>query len=393
MTKKEMILKVHKYTITQGAGKDTRWYTRIDEETKGGTKKKVARNTEEELYNLLYQHYFGNTGPTGRMTLEEFYPEWFRLKSTMAVRSSTLHRIDTDYRRFYLNEPESKTIMTTPLADLRKIDIQTWAYALIKKHNLTRKAYSNMTVVLRQVLDYLVEIDAIEINPFLRVKIKKQAFRKDGKKPAETQIFYGDEAKAIMELAYKLAEEKNDELYYAVPLFFLTGLRSGECLALSFDDFHADRNTLYVHRSLLGDDVMNADGTWMTRQYGVGDELKLNADPREVLVPDECFTIAEKVRRMQERKGIPYDGFLFHTKTPSNLGNKMRRLCEQLGIRIRSPHKIRKTYISELMNSGVDPDFIRAQVGHQDLHTTYHSYTYSTTRPQQQIDMLNKVLA
>ena len=269
---------------------------------------------------------------------------------------------------------------------------QTWAYALIRKYNLTRKAYSNMTVILRQALDYLVEIDAIELNPFLRVKIKKQAFRKDGKKPAETQIFYEDEARAIIELSYKLAEEKNDELYYAVPLFFRTGLRIGECLALSFDDFHKDRSILYVHRSLLGDDALNGDGAWMTRQYGIGDELKLNSDPREVIVPDECFAIAEKVRQMQERKGMPYDGFLFHAKTPSNLGNKIRRLCQRLDIKIRSPHKIRKTYISELMNSGVDPDFVRAQVGHQDLQTTYRSYTYSTTRPDEQLEAINKAL-
>lgn len=143
----------------------------------------------------------------------------------------------------------------------------------------------------------------------------------------------------------------------------------------------------------MSDDVMNEDGTWVTRQYGVGDSLKLNADPREVLVPDECFIIAEKVKRMQEQKGVPYDGFLFHAKTPSNLGNKIRRLCEQFNIKIRSPHKIRKTYISELMNNGVDPDFVRVQVGHQDLQTTYNSYTYSTTRPEQQLDVLNKLLA
>ena len=101
MTKKEMILRVHKYAISQGTGTDTRWYTRIDKETKGGAKKKVARSTEEELYDYLYQYYYGNTKPAGRMTLEELYPEWFRVKSAMAVRSSTLHRLDTDYRRFY----------------------------------------------------------------------------------------------------------------------------------------------------------------------------------------------------------------------------------------------------------------------------------------------------
>lgn len=393
MKHKNMVLQVHKYAIAHGTGKDTRWYTRIDEKTKGGAKKKVARNTEKELYDFLFQHYFENARSMGSMTLPELYPEWFQFKSVKSVRSSTLHKIDTDYHRFYLNEPLSKPIMSIPLADIRKIDIEKWAYAVIKRHELTHKAYTNMAIVLRQMLDYLVDMEVIEGNPFLRVKIDPKAFRKVRKKPADTQIFYEDEKKAVIELAYKLAEEKNDELYYAVPLFFLTGIRIGECLALSFEDFQEDRNILHVYRSLMSEDVLNKDGTWTTRQYGVGDALKLNADPREVLVPDECFIIAEKVKQMQERKEMPYDGFLFHAKTPSNLGNKIRRLCQQLDIKIRSPHKMRKTYISELMNSGVDPDFVRVQVGHQDLQTTYNSYTYSTTRQQKQIDVLNRLLA
>lgn len=77
-----------------------------------------------------------------------------------------------------------------PLADIRKIDIVKWSHELIKKHELTHKAYSNMAIILRQILDYLVDMEVIEANP-----------------------------------------------YYAVPLFFRSGLRIEECLALSFDDF------------------------------------------------------------------------------------------------------------------------------------------------------------
>ena len=44
------------------------------------------------------------------------------------------------------------------------------------------------------------------------------------KKPAETQFFHEDEARAIIELSYKPEEEKNDELYYAVSLFFCSFL-------------------------------------------------------------------------------------------------------------------------------------------------------------------------
>ena len=48
-----------------------------------------------------------------------------------------------------------------------------------------------------------------------------------------------------------------------------------------------------------------------------------------------------------------------------------------MNIRIRSPHKMRKTYISTLLNNNMDPDFVRTQAGQKELQTTFNSYTYS----------------
>ena len=55
------------------------------------------------------------------------------------------------------------------------------------------------------------------------------------------------------------------------------------------------------------------------------------------------------------KKGLASSDLLFHVKT-------------------------RKTYISTLLNKGVDADFVRTQVGHRDLQTTLNSYAFSTTR-------------
>ena len=67
-------------------------------------------------------------------------------------------------------------------------------------------------------------------------------------------------------------------------------------------------------------------------------------------------------------------------------------LCDELKIDRRSPHKLRKTYVSQLLNNGFDQDFVREQVGHQMLQTTLNYYVYSTTRNTQQIERLNQVL-
>ena len=96
---------------------------------------------------------------------------------------------------------------------------------------------------------------------------------------------------------------------------------------------------------------------------------------------------------MPMKKGLASSDLLFHVKTPNNISRKLTRICKDLGITCRSPHKGRKTYISTLLNKGVDPDFVRTQVGHRDLMTTLNSYAFSTTRKEEQLEVLSKALS
>lgn len=75
-----------------------------------------------------------------------------------------------------------------------------------------------------------------------------------------------------------------------------------------------------------------ADGTWETRRHELREYLKQNSDERDVLITDECFEIVEKSRQLQEQKEVFYDGYLFRSITPSDLGNKIRRLCVELNL-------------------------------------------------------------
>lgn len=392
MNKKEKVLEKHPFDIAQGKGKDKRWFTYVlDQESKYG-RKKVGKQTEKELYDFLYTFYFEDEiSKYKRCSLQDIYMEWLRYKNTLSNRSNYIRRIDCDYQRFYVNEELSKNILTKPLSSLTKIDIETWAYGLIKKHKLTKKAYYNMSIILRQVLEYLVDKEILEKSPYERVKIKSTSFRRVSKKKAETQIFYEDELKSIIEYAYKLAIEKKDENYLSIPLFFYSGIRLGECLGVEFGDFDEANVSVYIHQSLVAVEELQPDGTWAKRRYEI-DTLKHNAEPREVLILQECFEIVKLVKQIKEEKNNMSD-LLFTVETPAEIEYKLYSICNKLGILERSTHKIRKTYISNLLNNRIDPDFVREQVGHQDLQTTFNSYTYSTTRKEKVLKQLNVALA
>ena len=56
---------------------------------------------------------------------------------------------------------------------------------------------------------------------------------------------------------------------------------------------------------------------------------------------------------------------------------RLKKYCKILGIPFRSTHKIRKTYVSKLIDGGINIDAIREQIGHEDEETTYRCYCFN----------------
>ena len=388
--KKDLVNKVHPYKMYQGTGRDRRWFTYVDDLKYPGKRKKVGRQTEEALIGYLYDHYALSQSSRRNVKLPDCYADWRDYKLATANRANTVRRLDTDYKRFYLNEPLSEPIMKTPLRLLTKAEIEMWSYQMIKRYNLTHKAFSGLITILRQVYEYLIDRGVLTDNPVTKIRIRPTSFHKVRKKPAGTQVFYHDEVEKITERARLLAREHLDENYLALPLFFETGIRIGECMGLSFEDFDKESGIVRVHCSFVTKDELLPDGTWATRKYEVEEHLKQNADEREVLVPDSCFDLLTEIKKIKFQRG-EVGPRLFEAKTPADIQLKLHRICRDLGITQRSPHKIRKTYISTLLNQGFDLDFVREQAGHQDLKTTLNCYTFSTTRREENREKLNKI--
>ena len=391
MNKKKKLLTVHPYAIWQGKGNDTRWKTWVQDNSRLDKRRRISAHSEKELFDYLYKYYFANDIFYAHCTLIDIYEEWLNFKITTSKSPNTPYRLDSDFKRFYLNEPVSLKILMTPLQKLTVADIKEWAFALIKKRDLTHAAWMNARTVLKQAYDYLMDKGLMETNPVLKVQIPRGFCRRNPKKPAETQIFYTDEIEKLSREAMKKADETGDTGFLAIPLFFQTGMRIGECLALTFNDIDRAKNIIRVNKMVIAKTERLPDGKWSKRTYEVVDYLKSNGDEREVVVPNSCIRIIDRIQALQYRKRM-LETNLFPGATPSNIQFKMYRLCDALGIKRRSPHKGRKTYISTLLNDGFDVDFVREQVGHKELQTTLNCYTYSTTRREEQVEKLQKSL-
>ncbi len=390
MTHKQKVTERHNHKITQGGGKDRRWFTRVDTPEKKN--KLVAASSEKDLYEKLYNLYFQTEIRFQQMSLRDLYPEWLRYKYETSNRPNNVRRIDTDFKRYYLNEELSQDILTKPLSQISAYDLKYWAGRLVKKYGMTKRQFGNVIIPLRQGIDMLVDQGIFTANPARTVRFDQSIFRQARpKKLSDTQVFYPDETEQILRCALEKARSTGDESFIAIIICAYTGVRPGECAGLSFSDFDRRTNRVLVHRSLAAKQELLPDGTWSSRTYEIQEYLKKNAKPRVITAPDICFDMVDEVRTILNAKGLERE-YLFDIETPNNIEMKLYRICDQLKIPRRSPNKLRMTYVSTLLNQNFDPDFVRQQAGHSTLQTTLNHYTYSTTRQETLIKQLNAVV-
>jgi integrase len=250
---------------------------------------------------------------------------------------------------------------------------------------MTKTDYINVSTLVRQPLDYAVEMDILEYNPMRKVKIEPRVFKPERKKSSESQVFTRQEVAALSEAAWN--DLDNEKLVYNLsPLAFLfmfqTGLRIGEVCAVRYEDIEGGE--LHLQRSVERDTKTIKDG------------LKGVRTERWVMLSSEAVRIIEEARKRQNAAGVSSEGYIFSMTEDyipyRAVSETFRKYCKKTGIRYRSSHKARKTYISTLIDGGMNINTIREMVGHADERTTLNSYCYDRHTKDERRDILEKAL-
>lgn len=250
---------------------------------------------------------------------------------------------------------------------------------------MTKTDYINVSTLIRQPLDYAVELEIIDFNPFRKVKIEPRMFKPVRKKKSETQVFTREELEKLKQIAWDDLDNRK-LVYKLAPLAFLfmfqTGMRIGEVCAIRYEDIEGD--TLHLQRSVERDCHKLKDGL-----KGVNVE-------RWVLLSDEAVRIIEVAHKRQRELGVSDSDYVFSTDENflnyRAVSNAFRRYCEKAGIEYRSSHKARKTFISALIDAGMNINTIREIVGHADEKTTWGSYCYDRHTSDERKEILEDAL-
>lgn len=81
-------------------------------------------------------------------------------------------------------------------------------------------------------------------------------------------------------------------------------------------------------------------------------------------------------------------GYFFRA---SQIRKRLYLSCRRLGIKKKSPHKLRKTYVSILLDNGVDKRLVQDVAGHAQISTSERNYHRNRKSDQKKEQILSNL--
>lgn len=379
---RKKLLEKHPYTITQGS--DGRWRTYIKDTTQPHGRKMIVKTSREKLENILCEYYdsIDEGSQKKKITMASLFEEWIEYKS-LHVERTTIERVRRDWNRYYANE----NIIHVPIVKLTKLDIDVWVHEMIRKYSMNKHSFGNFRVIIRQELDYAVDKEIIDSNPFLKVKIDmRRVLQPEHKKPDHTQVYSKEELDKLFGVAWKDFYSNDHPVHQLTPLavmfMFLTGVRVGEVCGIRYEDIYG--KTMIIRRM-----VRHPSGEVVEHTKGY--------DDREVPLVPQALKLIELARERQEKAGASSEGYVFSMNDDPILYTSITKAftayCKQIGIEVKSSHKARKTFVSTLLDADININSVRQFVGHKDEKTTLNNYCYDRSSDEDKYRKMELALA
>lgn len=355
MNKRKELLEKHPYKIYQG--KDGKWYTYLPCEEKG--RRLMKRSTKEEIENQVIAYW---KRETENPTVKDLFYEWMNRKLEYKdICKGTFDRYEKDFKRFFENDSD---FSERRIRDVEPKEIIPFLRKSIAKYSLTSKAYSNLRTLVYGIFKYAKEMEYISwsiSNVVGDMELSQRAFRKVVKEDDDEVFNDEDMIKLIKEISLN-----PDLLNLGIMLMFCTGIRVGELVALKWCDV-AD-NSIKIRRTEISYKDSDKKNVYEIREYP-----KTEASIRTVYVPSEFSSILKRLMLLGENREYMFWENGKNIKV-LQVRKRLYSLCDKLGIKRKSPHKLRKTYVSILLDNGVDKRLVQDVAGHTQIATSERNY-------------------
>lgn len=354
-------------------------YVRITK-TINGKKKEFSGKTKAEVQKKIKEYeqtHMSSNLEFFEMKFQDLFELWFYgIKRHDSIKPSTYMRYDTVYR----NHIKDSSISNIAICKMKSLDLQRFVNELIKKGN-SPDSIKNTFKVIKMFFKYLVIEDAMVKDITLPVKLPKSM-----KVQKKIRTFTNDERSLITEHLDQF------RFPFLIQLGFASGMRLGEMLALSYEDFRD--GGVYVEKTLSCSEVIISEENRERKKMILPPKSKTSV--RFIPLPDVIFAYLEQHRlrqkelllsngaRMSEYCFTQLNGELLDTPT---IGTNIQKFFKKCGVLNHSAHDMRHTYITNLIESGAPLSVVKELAGHSDIKMTMRYTHISLDSKVKAVDM------
>lgn len=254
------------------------------------------------------------------------------------------------------------------MSEIRPRDIITWQNKMINYRDKDGNQYSPVYLKtlhnqLSAIFNHAVRYYGLHNNPAAKVGNMGKSKNK------EMQVWTKEEY-------LRFADSMMDKplSFYAFEMLYWCGIREGELLALTPEDFDFNKCTVSINKSyqrLKGKDIIT--------------NPKTPKSIRTIVMPD--FLCEEMKECIRFQYSIQPTDRLFPV-TKSYLHHEMTRGAKEAGIKRIRIHDLRHSHISLLIDMGFTAVAIADRVGHESIDITYR---YAHLFPSKQAEMATQL--
>ena len=370
MTKRQKLLNNHPYKIWEGS--NGKWYTYLPDEEKGRILKK--KNTKKDIENIVIVYW---DEIINSPTIEEVFNEWNDYRLELKKISNSSHtRLKQVFKRHYSKFGKKRIRNVTEDEFIDFLERQ------IPEHSLSAKAFASLKTITKGILKRakrkkLISYSSEDILSQLDVSNKE--FSKTIKEDYE-EVFNEQET----QIAIKYLKDNLDIRNSAILLMFITGARIGEIVALKSEDIYVKENIIKIRRTETRYEENNKT------IYTIKPFPKTQSGNRNIVIPSNYQWLLRDLSAYSINKEWI---FMENDKRLTTLLIRKRvyKMCKDTNIYKKSPHKIRATYDTILLDANLDKRFIKDQMGHSDITTSEKYYHRNRKSLEKKAEIINSI--
>ncbi|MBV4515004.1 site-specific integrase [Pseudomonas sp. RW1P2] len=299
------------------------------------------------------------TAPANELMFGEYAQSWLNSLEVVHDTRVNYKGLMNNYWMPHLATLPIKAV--TPMV-LREVVAKTeWKSSTVKRAAIARVKAMFRAAVYDEVVDR---------NPAASIQLP-QRNRK------QIAPFTVEEADALIQWMYANFSRSNQVFaaFYEFALF--TGMRTGEIMALRWDEIDFEKKTAHVCRIVVENQVVDRTKTKYTRTVMLNSRaLGALARAQEI-----AYYRSKQTRRVSTESPFIFQpaGKSPHMMRPETPAHHFNEAIKALKIPARPQYNCRHTYATMCLMSGMNPAFIAGQLGHsvQVLLTTYAKWLNS----------------